>query len=65
MSSKEEFLAPESFVIDPVDLNGFVGDDGRIYGFEGLKVRFVCCETILFECFIMAYNVSFCTYFAD
>ncbi|KAK7300759.1 hypothetical protein RJT34_11609 [Clitoria ternatea] len=38
VSSKEEFDAPESFVIDPVDLNSFFDDDGKIYGYEGLKI---------------------------
>ncbi|KAJ1400972.1 Histone acetyl transferase HAT1 N-terminal [Sesbania bispinosa] len=38
VSSKEEFHAPESFVIDPVDLNSFFDDDGKIYGYEGLKI---------------------------
>ncbi|KAI4347028.1 hypothetical protein L6164_007877 [Bauhinia variegata] len=38
VSSKEEFGAPESYSIDPVDLNGFFDDDGKIYGYEGLKI---------------------------
>lgn len=38
VSSKEEFDAPESFVIHPVDLNSFFDDDGKIYGYEGLKI---------------------------
>ncbi|XP_061336568.1 histone acetyltransferase type B catalytic subunit-like [Gastrolobium bilobum] len=39
VSSKDEFLAPESFIIDPVDLNSFFDDDdGKIYGYEGLKI---------------------------
>lgn len=41
VSSKEEFDAPESFLIHPVDLNSFFGDDGKIYGYEGLKVEFI------------------------
>lgn len=41
VSSKEEFDAPESFIINPVDLNSFYDDDGKIYGYEGLKVRFI------------------------
>lgn len=45
VSSKDEFDAPESFIIDPVDLNGFFGDDGKIYGYEDLKVR--CALTII------------------
>ncbi|XP_019419159.1 PREDICTED: histone acetyltransferase type B catalytic subunit-like [Lupinus angustifolius] len=38
VSSKEEFHAPESFVLDPVDLSIFFDDDGKIYGYEGLKI---------------------------
>ncbi|KAF7813039.1 Histone acetyltransferase type B catalytic subunit [Senna tora] len=38
VSSKEEFCAPESFVIEPVDLNSFFDDDGKIYGYEDLKI---------------------------
>lgn len=41
VSSEEEFHAPESFAINPVDLNSFFDDDGKIYGYEGLKVRFI------------------------
>jgi histone acetyltransferase 1 len=41
VSSKEEFDAPESFLINPVDLNSYFDDDGKIYGYEGLKVRFI------------------------
>ncbi|MED6191940.1 hypothetical protein PIB30_005419 [Stylosanthes scabra] len=39
VSNKEEFLAPESSAIEPVDLNAFFGDDGKIYGYEGLKIN--------------------------
>ncbi|KAK7290069.1 hypothetical protein RIF29_04227 [Crotalaria pallida] len=38
VSSKEEFNAPECFVLDPVDLNSFFDDDGKIYGYEGLQI---------------------------
>jgi len=38
VSSKEEFDAPENFVIHPVDLNSFFNDDGKICGYEGLKI---------------------------
>lgn len=27
-----------SFCIDPVDLNQLFGEDGKIYGYKGLKV---------------------------
>ncbi|XP_054787992.1 histone acetyltransferase type B catalytic subunit [Prosopis cineraria] len=38
VSSKEKFSTSENFVIDPVDLNGFFDDDGKIYGYEDLKI---------------------------
>ncbi|GAU42443.1 hypothetical protein TSUD_247850, partial [Trifolium subterraneum] len=38
VSSKEEFDAPERFLINPVDLNSYFDDDGKIYGYEGLKI---------------------------
>ncbi|XP_062090973.1 histone acetyltransferase type B catalytic subunit [Humulus lupulus] len=38
VSSKEEVDASSSFCIDPVDLNSFFGEDGKIYGYEGLKI---------------------------
>ncbi|WJX64042.1 histone acetyltransferase [Trifolium repens] len=38
VSSKEEFDAPENFLINPVDLNSYFDDDGKIYGYEGLKI---------------------------
>ncbi|XP_027331567.1 histone acetyltransferase type B catalytic subunit [Abrus precatorius] len=38
VSSEEEFNFPESSVIHPVDLNSFFDDDGKIYGYEGLKI---------------------------
>lgn len=41
VSSKEEYSAPENFVIDPVDLNSFFDDDGKIYGYEDLKVLII------------------------
>lgn len=41
VSSKEEFDDPESFVVNPVDLNGFFDGEGKIYGYEDLKVRFI------------------------
>lgn len=41
VSSKEEFEDPESFVIHPVDLNSYFDNDGKIFGYEGLKVGFI------------------------
>ncbi|XP_065850055.1 histone acetyltransferase type B catalytic subunit isoform X2 [Euphorbia lathyris] len=38
VSSKEEVGVSESFCIDPVDLNGFFDEDGKIYGYNGLKI---------------------------
>jgi len=45
VSSKEEFDAPESFIINPVDLNSYFDDDGKIYGYEGLKVCIILTVT--------------------
>lgn len=36
--SKEEVDSPNSFPLEPVDLNHFFENDGRIFGYEGLKV---------------------------
>lgn len=38
VSSKEEVGVSSSFCIDPVDLNRFFEEDGKIYGYQGLKV---------------------------
>ncbi|THF94006.1 hypothetical protein TEA_020415 [Camellia sinensis var. sinensis] len=38
VSSKEEVDAPASFCIQPVDLNHFFEEDGKIYGYQGLKI---------------------------
>ncbi|KAK9756821.1 hypothetical protein RND81_01G123000 [Saponaria officinalis] len=38
VSSKEEAEAGTGHQIDPVDLNIFFGDDGKIYGYQGLKI---------------------------
>ena len=38
VSSKEEVGASHSFHISPVDLNSFFDEDGKIYGYSGLKV---------------------------
>ncbi|KAJ4846273.1 hypothetical protein Tsubulata_008790 [Turnera subulata] len=39
VSSKEEVGAPDSFRLSPVDLNSFFeDDDGKIYGYKGLKI---------------------------
>lgn len=38
VSRPEEMDAAGSFSIDPVDLNHFFGEDGKIYGYKDLKV---------------------------
>ncbi|XP_011077945.1 histone acetyltransferase type B catalytic subunit isoform X2 [Sesamum indicum] len=38
VSRKDEVDSPNSFQIEPIDLNQFFGDDGKIYGYQGLKV---------------------------
>ena len=39
-----------------MDLNSFFDDDGKIYGYEGLKVGFICLKITVFE-FLMVYDV--------
>ena len=41
VSSKEEVGSTDSFCIEPVDLNSSFDDDGKIYGYKGLKVIFI------------------------
>lgn len=45
--------ASDSFCISPVDLNSFFNEDGKIYGYHGLKVMltFIKLELI----YIFAY----------
>ncbi|CAL5377614.1 unnamed protein product [Camellia sinensis] len=38
ISSKEEVDAPDSFCIQPIDLNHIFEEDGKIYGYQGLKL---------------------------
>ncbi|KAA8534879.1 hypothetical protein F0562_029905 [Nyssa sinensis] len=38
VSSKEEVDAADSSCIEPVDLNQFFEEDGKIYGYQGLKI---------------------------
>lgn len=38
VSAKEEVGSLDNFCITPVDLNHFFEDDGKIYGYQGLKV---------------------------
>ncbi|XXG48205.1 hypothetical protein AAC387_Pa02g2717 [Persea americana] len=39
VSRPEEMDAAGSFSIDPVDLNHFFGEDGKIYGYKDLKIH--------------------------
>lgn len=47
VSSKEEVGASHSFRISPVDLNGFFDEDGKIYGYNGLKVMHIFTRLLL------------------
>ncbi|XP_016446823.2 histone acetyltransferase type B catalytic subunit [Nicotiana tabacum] len=38
VSSKEDVDSPNSFCLEPVDLNHFFEDDGKIFGYQGLKI---------------------------
>lgn len=38
VSSKEEVGSADSLCVDPVDLNSFFDEDGKIYGYQGLQV---------------------------
>ncbi|KAM7509638.1 hypothetical protein LguiA_020091 [Lonicera macranthoides] len=38
VSSKEEVGSPDSFCLEPVDLNHFFEEDGKIFGYQGLKI---------------------------
>lgn len=50
VSSKEEVGASSSFTIDPVDLNQFFDDDGKIYGYQELKIN-IWVSSISFHAF--------------
>lgn len=50
VSNKEEVGASDSFCIDPVDLEQFFDDDGKIYGYQGLKIT-IWINTISFQAF--------------
>ncbi|KAI3956963.1 hypothetical protein MKX01_000997 [Papaver californicum] len=39
VSSKEEVDVEESFCIDPIDLNRFFDEDGKVYGYKDLKIN--------------------------
>ncbi|TMX02718.1 hypothetical protein EJD97_020217 [Solanum chilense] len=38
VSSAEEVDSPNSFCLEPIDLNQFFEDDGRIFGYQGLNI---------------------------
>lgn len=38
VSKVKEVDSQSSFCMKPVDLNHFFGEDGKIYGYQGLKV---------------------------
>lgn len=38
VSSAEDVDSPSSFCLEPIDLNQFFEDDGRIFGYQGLKI---------------------------
>nr|XP_043624523.1 histone acetyltransferase type B catalytic subunit [Erigeron canadensis] len=50
VSKEEEFGSPESFLIEPVDLAPFFEEDGKIYGYQGLKIT-VWISSISFQAF--------------
>ncbi|KAM5547478.1 histone acetyltransferase type B catalytic subunit [Rosa sericea] len=50
VSSKEEVGASNSFCIDPVDLNNFFEEDGKIYGYKGLKIT-IWVSSISFDAY--------------
>ncbi|OVA11740.1 Histone acetyltransferase type B [Macleaya cordata] len=39
VGSKEEVDAADRFCVDPIDLNRFFGEDGRVYGYKDLKIN--------------------------
>ncbi|GER25156.1 histone acetyltransferase type B catalytic subunit [Striga asiatica] len=38
LSGKDEVDSPNSFQVEPIDLNPFFEEDGKIYGYQGLKI---------------------------
>ncbi|KAL8093977.1 histone acetyltransferase type B catalytic subunit [Apium graveolens] len=50
VSSKEEVDAPDSFCIESVDFERFFEEDGKIYGYQGLKVT-IWVSTISFHAY--------------
>ncbi|KAF5743026.1 putative histone acetyltransferase type B catalytic subunit [Tripterygium wilfordii] len=50
VSNEEEVGALDGICLEPIDLNGFFDEDGKIYGYQGLKIT------------IWVSGVSFCSY---
>ncbi|KAJ7969495.1 Histone acetyltransferase type B catalytic subunit [Quillaja saponaria] len=50
VSSKEEIGSSDCCTINPVDLNSFFDDDGKIYGYQGLKIT-IWISSISFQAF--------------
>ncbi|XP_071716371.1 histone acetyltransferase type B catalytic subunit [Rutidosis leptorrhynchoides] len=50
VSREDEVGSPESFPIEPVDLSSFFEEDGKIYGYQGLKIT-VWISSISFQAY--------------
>ncbi|KAJ9538759.1 hypothetical protein OSB04_031492, partial [Centaurea solstitialis] len=50
ISREEELGTPESFPIEPVDLSPFFEEDGKIYGYQGLKIT-IWISSISFQAY--------------
>ncbi|KAL0646720.1 hypothetical protein Bca4012_045011 [Brassica carinata] len=48
--SKEEVGSPEVPCVNPVDLNDFCYGDGKIHGYQGLKINVWINSIIAFIC---------------
>lgn len=48
VKSQDEVGTTNSFCINPIDLNSFFGDDGKIYGYKNLKVLGKFPDALLF-----------------
>lgn len=58
VSSKEEVDSQNSFQIEPVDLNQFFEDEGKIFGYQELKVKLQIYVLISFPIFYLVYAVK-------
>ncbi|CAH1419762.1 unnamed protein product [Lactuca virosa] len=50
VSRQEEVGSPESFPVEPVDLGPFFEEDGKIYGYQGLKIA-IWISSISFQAY--------------